>query len=201
MSSEKDYLSLPLQSFLTDLAAKAPTPGGGSVAALVGAVATSQARMVLAYTVGRADAPDKEAHLRELLDELDRGQEMFGQLMSEDMAAYERYATARKSDDPAERQRAIATAVTVPMEVVVLASAVGARLDEIKGEVNPYLYSDWQVSAILAFAAARSAALNVRANLRELADHAEAERLENQLNALLHRAHHHRSAVVHYRPV
>lgn len=198
MSSEKDYLALPLRSFLDDLAAKTPTPGGGSVAALVGALATSQARMVLEYSVGRSD--DEKGQLKDLLEELQRGQDMFGQLMTEDMAAYERYSAARKSDDPAEQRRAVATAVTVPMEVVVLASAIVARIDELKNLVNRNLYSDWQVASVLAFAAARSAALSVRVNLPDLPDRAEAERLENQLDSLMHRGHHHRSAVVHYRP-
>ncbi len=198
MGADRDYLWLPLRTFLADLAAKAPTPGGGSVAALIGAVAASQARMVLAYTAGKEKYAEHESSLQDLLAELKRAEDMFGEFMSEDMAAYERLVASRKSDEKDEQQRAIATAIAVPMEIVGLAGAVAARLDEIKSAVNPYLLSDLQVAAILAFASARSAALNVRINLKKLADRCQAKHLEDQLGQLITRAHQHRSAVVHY---
>lgn len=200
MSADKDYLSLPLQTFLADLAAKQPTPGGGSVAAMVGAVAACQARMVLEYTVGKDKFAEHEARLRELLAELERAEAMFSQLMTEDMAAYERWASARKTDDTDERQHAIATATAVPMEIVVLAAAVAARLDEIKAAVNPYLLSDLQVAATLLDASAQSAAANARVNIAELADKKEAERLRDQLDMLVGRTSRHRNAVAHYQP-
>ncbi len=53
MSASKDYLRLPLHDFLADVAARTPTPGGGSVAAAVGALGAALARMALAYTEGR----------------------------------------------------------------------------------------------------------------------------------------------------
>jgi len=200
MSARKDYLSLPMREFLADLAAKSPTPGGGSVAALLGALAASQAQMVIGYTVGKEKYAEHEERLRALLDEFKRAAGAFSQLMSEDMAAYERYAASRQSDDADERQRAVATAVAVPMEVLALAEAVAARLDEIKSFVNPYLFTDLRVAAILALAATRSAGLNVRVNLEDLADRKEAERLESQLDAMIDRVHQHHRAVTHHQP-
>ena len=200
MSSDKNYLSLPLREFLEDAAARTPTPGGGSVAAVVGALAASLGRMVIEYTVGKPKYADHEPRLRELLDEFKRAGDMFGMLMHEDMAAYERLAASRKSDDVEEQQRASATAVAVPMEIVVLAGAVAARLDEIKTHINPNLLSDLQTAAILAYAAARSASTNVRANVVQLEDRKEAKRLDNQLDMLLGRTGRHRNTVVHYQP-
>jgi formiminotetrahydrofolate cyclodeaminase len=200
MSADKDYMSQPLGVFLTDLAARGPTPGGGSVGALVGALAAAQARMVIEYTLGRKQSAEHEPRLRQLLDELTRAGEMLTQLMAEDMAAYERMAASRKSDDEEERERGLATAVAVPMEMVVLAGAVVARLDEIKTFVNPNLFSDLQVAAILAYSSARSACTSVRINLNAMTDRKEASRLENQLDMLVGRAARHRNAVVHHQP-
>jgi methenyltetrahydrofolate cyclohydrolase len=198
MSADKDYLSLPLRTFLADLAAKTPTPGGGSVAALVGTLASAQARMAVEYTVGKPKFAAHETRLLEALAELKRAEAAFVELMAEDMAAYERLSAARKSDDAEERQRAVATAATVPMEIVAMAGAVAALLDEIKTCVNPYLLSDLKVSAILTQAAARSASLNVEVNLRDLSDRAEADRLSRQTAEIIERIHGHRNAVVHY---
>jgi methenyltetrahydrofolate cyclohydrolase len=198
MSSDKDYLSLPLRTFLADLAAKTPTPGGGSVAALVAALAAAQARMVIEYTVGKPKFAAHEPHLREALEELKRAEAAFAELMDEDMAAYERLSVARKCADPAEQQRAVATATAVPMELVAMAGAVAGVLDEIKTCVNPHLLSDLKVSAILMLAAARSASLNVEINLRELTDRAEAAQLDEQVTRMVEKTHEHRNAVVHH---
>lgn len=200
MTATKDYLSLPLQTFLSDLASRTPTPGGGSVSAVTGALAAAQARMVVEYTIGKEAFAEFEAELREKLDEFRRAEEVFEQLISEDMAAYERLATTRKSDQPEEYDRAVATAAAVPMEIVVLAGAVAARIDEIKACVNRMLFSDLQVAAILAFAAASAAGVSVRVNLGSLSDRNEAARLEDQLDLIISRANKHRAAVVHYPP-
>jgi methenyltetrahydrofolate cyclohydrolase len=198
MSADKDYLSLPLRTFLTDLAAKTPTPGGGSVAAMAGALAAAQARMVVEYTIGKPRFAAHEDRLREALDEMKRAEEAFDRLMSEDMAAYERLSAAQKTGDATEKQRATAMAAAVPMEIAALAGAVAALLDSIKTVVNPYLLSDLKVSAILSLAAAQSAALNVEINLREDPNHDEAERLNRQIIQIVEKAHEHRNAVVHH---
>lgn len=198
MSTFGDYRLLPFGRFLDDISAKTPVPGGGSVAAAVGALAAALARMVVQFTVGKKKYAEHEEQLQQMLAELRRAGEMFGELMGEDMAAYERYAAARQSPDEQERARALATAVAVPMEIVAVAAAVTARLDECKGFMNAMLFSDAQVAAILAEAAAASAAITARGNLPHLPDQNEARQLAEKLDAMLSRAKAHRDAVVGY---
>ncbi len=197
MSAGKDYLSISLKELLSDVAAKTPTPGGGSVAAAVGALSASLARMALAFTVDRPDRAAESGRLKALMEELASTGEQFGHLMTEDMAAYEQYAAARKGSED-EKQQALLRAIAVPMEIIVLAGAVAARLDEIKTIVNLYLLPDLQAAAVIASASARAASTSARVNIAQLANRREAERLENQLDLLLGRLARHRDAVVHY---
>lgn len=197
MSAGKDYLSLSLKELLSDVAARTPTPGGGSVSAAVGALGAALARMALAYTVDRPDRAGEAGRLKGLMEELASTGEQFGHLMTEDMAAYEQYAVARKGSED-EKQQALLRAIAVPMEIIVLAGAVAARLDEIKTIVTPYLLPDLQAAAVIASASARAASTSARVNIAQLANRREAERLENQLDLLLGRLARHRDAVVHY---
>lgn len=199
MSADKDYLSLPLRTFLADLSAKTPTPGGGSVAAMAGLLAAAQARMVVEYTVGKPKFAAHEDKLQEALRELHRAEAAFAELMSEDMAAYERLAASRKAGKPAEQQQAVATATAVPMEITAMAGAVLALLDGLKECVNPYLLGDLKVAAIMSLAAAQSAAVNVEVNLRDLADGSEVERVNKEMTRILEKAYDHRNSVLNQR--
>ena len=196
-----DYRLLPFGRFLEDVAARTPSPGGGSVAAAVGALAAALARMTVEYTAGKKKYAQHEQRLGELLDELRRAGEMLGELIGEDMAAYERCAAAGKSADAGERARATATAVAVPMEIAAVAGAVAARLDEAKAFINPALFSDVQAAAILADAAAVCAAVTARSNLPYLPDRDEASGLAEKLDSLLSRTRGHRDGVVGYNQV
>jgi len=199
MSAERDYLSLPLRELLADAGAKSPTPGGGSVAAVVGALAASLARMAVAYTAGKPRFAEHEDRLRELLDEFQEARDTFAQLMAEDMAAYEQFAAARTQSND-ERQKAVLKAIATPMEIIVQAVALAARLDEIKTFTNPHLLSDLKAAAVLASAAARAAATSLQSNLAALTNRHEAERLENRLDQLLVRLDRHHNTVMSYLP-
>ena len=197
MSADKDDLSLPLHELIADTAARTPAPGGGSVAAVVGVLGTSLARMALAFTVDKPQRAAEADRLKALAAELEQAGRQFGQLMAEDIAAYRQYAAARKGADE-QKQQALLRAVAVPMEIIVLAGAVAARLDEVKALVNPALLPDLRAAAVLAAAAARAASTSARVNIAALANRREAERLDNQLDLLLGRLARHRDAVFHY---
>ncbi len=184
----QSLLSRPLAEFLDRVDARTPTPGGGSVAALVGALAAALGRMVARYTLGNPNYAEHEPAMRAWLDELGRARDAFCALIAEDMAAYERYAAAAKgagADAAREKSRALATATAVPMEIVAVAAAVAARMDEMKDRCNRFLLSDLVVGAILCEAAASAAAANVRVNLARFEDRAEADRLAADLRKMV----------------
>ena len=198
LRAEKTYLSLTMTEFINDVAAKTPSPGGGCVAANVGALAAATARKVLHYSIEQERPADQQAHLKTMLTALERAGDIFGQLMSEDTAAVERFSAARKSGDAEQLKLAIATLVALPMEVRGLAGAVAARVDEIKRDVSAFMLSELKIAAILSYASARSACAIARINLQNLEDRKEADRLEAQLDVQIARAGRHRNAVVHY---
>src|SRR2546421_4087276 len=88
--------STTLADFLSAAAAKQPVPGGGSAAALAGALAASMGEMVLNYSVGKKNLAQFEPELRMSLAELTRARQLLLQLMVEDQVAYEALTAARK---------------------------------------------------------------------------------------------------------
>ena len=201
MSDERiDFLSLSVAEFLDRAGARSPTPGGGSVAALVGALATTMGQMTARYTIGNPKYAAHEAAVRSWLAELGRAREAFCELLAEDVSAYQRLAAAMKSGEAtsAERDRALATATAVPLEIVAMAAAVAGRMDQMKERCNRNLVSDLAVGAMLCDAAAHAAAANVRANLAQFSDAVAAGRLREQLDGMLVRVRGHRDAVEAY---
>lgn len=199
MSDHKDYPSLPLRDFIDDIASKSPTPGGGSVAAVAGAMAASLSRMVLEYTVGKPAFAQHDQKLRESLGMLKQAGGRFIALANEDMRAYEAVLASRKAG-PAVQEQANLRAIAVPMEMVSLAASVLSRLDDLKAVTNPRLLGDLQASAILVCAAGESAACTVRDNLGSLADPAQASRMEGELQKLRTQSEQYKLAITGYRP-
>ncbi len=200
MSEDKDYLKQPLGEFLKDLGARSPTPGGGSAAALVGALGAALARMAVAYTVGKEAYATHAKRLEALLDEFAKAAEAMAALMAEDMAAYRHYAASRRSD-AAVRRQALDRAVDVPMAIIERAVELADRFDEIKTFTNPYLLSDLHAAVELVLAAGLAAATSARVNLDELRgfDPAHADRIAKRLDDALARLSQHRDAVVQFR--
>src|SRR5213083_1822998 len=94
-----------LKDFLNAAAARQPTPGGGSVTALVGALAAALGEMVVNYSVGRKGSEAFSGELKPALAELAIARQVLTQLMVEDQLAYEALSAARKlPGDSTERK-------------------------------------------------------------------------------------------------
>lgn len=179
------------------LASREPIPGGGSAAALAGAMGAALVAMVAELTIGRADAAAHDEELRRLRDDAVAHHGLLQQLAEQDAAAYEAVVTARRlprqTDEEraaraAELGRAMVTAAEVPLRTAETAAEVLQLAHTIAPIGNPNAVSDAGVGAQLAGAAVRGAVLNVRINLPYLpADAplrdtaaADADRLERQ---------------------
>lgn len=184
--------STSIGDFLRAAAAKQPTPGGGSIAALVGALAASMGEMTLNYSVGKKGLEAFQGELKPALAELTRARNLLLQLMVEDQLAYEAISTIRKlpESDPARAGRfnaALLACIRIPEAMAATSVAILELADRVANFVNPYLLSDLAVCADLAMATIRCAIYNVRANLPDIKDPADRSRIESTIRSLLSR--------------
>src|SRR5881392_509136 len=85
-----------VKDFLAALAAKQPTPGGGSVAALAGALAASMGEMVVNYSVNKKGLESHVEELKSALTQFHNARKLLLGLMAEDQTAYESLTAAKK---------------------------------------------------------------------------------------------------------
>lgn len=186
------YPEHTVAEFLEKLASAAPEPGGGAAAALAGAAGAALVSMVANLTVGKpryasAQADMETARARadalraELLAEIDRDGDAFRAVMR----AYglPRGTEAEQAVRRQAIQAALRTATEPPTRVIRLCREVAAWSKVVAESGNAQAVSDAAVAAILADGAAQSAALNVRANLKAVADAAFGQQTQAAVQA------------------
>ena len=189
--------SLPVGDFADSVSMENPTPGGGSVAALAGALAAALTAMVANLTVGKKDYEAVWEQMQELAvqaqekkDALLRAIDRDAQAFDEVMAAFglPRRTDEQKAAREAAIEEATRKAASVPFEVLQTAVSVLelARSAAELGNVNAA--SDAGTAAAAALAAAKGAYLNVRINTKELKDRDWAEERDREAASLLERA-------------
>lgn len=179
-----------IDAFLTAAAAKQPTPGGGSVAALVGGLSATMGEMVLNYSIGKKSLEAYQSELRPALAEFTRARRMMQQLMVEDQAAFEAISRLQKlPPDSPERTSAYPAAllacIRVPQTMAATAVAILELCDRMASFVNIYLLSDLAVCADLAMATTRCAIYNVRANLKDVKDDQDRTSIQSSMSHVL----------------
>jgi len=157
-----------VSEFLESLASKTPTPGGGAVAALTGALACGLAEMVLSYSLVKRLEPHHEA-IEGYRAELASIRAAFLRAGEADARAYGRLNAAmrvkhRTPEQEREYRDAVIGATEPPLEVLRLALSMLEMLDALDAMWNANLASDMAMAAVLGAAAARSAWWNIRMN-------------------------------------
>jgi len=171
------YVEQPLQQYLDDLASAKPTPGGGSAAALRGAMGASLASMVARLTLGKAEYAEVQQEIEQLLQQTEHLRIRFQQLIQEDIDAYARLSACFKmprdtSEERAARSSAIQArlfdAALVPLEVTERSAELVQCCQRIAEIGNTNVLSDIGTGAMLASSAGAGAAWMVRTNLRAM---------------------------------
>jgi glutamate formiminotransferase/formiminotetrahydrofolate cyclodeaminase len=159
-----------LSDFTARLAARTPTPGGGSAAAAAGAMGAALGEMVLAYSAGSDDAAPDAAR-----QQLTAARSRFLGLVEEDAQAYADTITARrttKSQPGPEAEQAwtaaIRHAAEVPLDTARLAWSCARELRDLADRVRPVMKSDWSTALALLNAAREGSLANVVINLGDL---------------------------------
>jgi glutamate formiminotransferase / formiminotetrahydrofolate cyclodeaminase len=190
-----------LAGFTAAVASAAPTPGGGSVAAHVGTLAAALTQMVAGLTVGKPKFAAVDAEMRAVLGESSALAAKLSDLVTRDADSYAAVSAAYKMPKEPEaaaaaRREAIAQALMgaarVPLETAQICLRVAQLAATAASQGNPNAVSDAGVAALLAEAACRGAAYNVRINVAALTDpamgHGLAEEAERLVGATTHAA-------------
>ena len=183
------YSTYALADLLDAFASNDPVPGGGSAAALTGALGVSLLIMVAGLPKTRTGAPEEAADLSRASARLRPLRESLQELIDRDAAAYQGVVAAYRlpkssNEEQAHRTQAIAEAMRAatetPLDTMRLCQQAleGAAIVAVNGLGSAS--SDVAVAIELLLTAAKGAAMNVDANLPALKDRAEQVRLERK---------------------
>ncbi|MFL5552239.1 MAG: glutamate formimidoyltransferase [Gemmatimonadaceae bacterium] len=186
-----------VSGFLASVASSNPVPGGGSVAAHAGALAAALAQMVAGLTIGKKKYAAVDAEMKEVaLKAVSLGNQL-GALVKRDADAYASVAEAYKlPKEPAaaaaRRADAVSTALLkaaeVPLDTARASVEVAALAALVAEKGNTNAVTDAGVAALLAHAAAKGAAYNVRVNVQALEDKSSGRALADEAEQLVKRA-------------
>ena len=165
-----------LGEWMDRVASASPSPGGGTVSAVAGGIAAGLTAMVGRLTVGRKKYAAVDTEFRELVERAEELRVRLVRLGEEDAAAYDGVSAAYGLPKTAEAERsaaiqaALLKATEVPLETLRAARDVAALAARAAEAGNRNAASDAGVGALLAEAAARGAAYNVRINVASMPD-------------------------------
>jgi formiminotetrahydrofolate cyclodeaminase len=180
--------------FLDALASNAPAPGGGSVAALSGALGAALLSMVCNLTLGKKKYAAVQDEISSLVAQTEALRHRLTDLLEADVEVYTgvstAYMMARKTpEEKAARsaaiQKALKAAAQVPLAVAGACVEVLELCMQTAEQGNLNAVSDAGVAALMAEAGLRSAALNVIINVNAIKDEAFSAKLQGELDALL----------------
>jgi glutamate formiminotransferase/formiminotetrahydrofolate cyclodeaminase len=168
-----------LREFCNETLSDSPAPGGGSVAALMGALGASLGGMVANLSAGKRGWDDKLEYFSTWAVKAQQLKDELLSLVDEDTAAFNKVMDAfalpkESAEEKAARasaiERATRHAAEVPLRVMETAAKTYPLLAEMAEKGNPASVSDVGVGALATRACIEGAALNVRINLAQLKD-------------------------------
>ena len=185
-----------LSGFVGSVAAATPVPGGGSVAAHVGAVGAALAQMVAGLTAGKKKYAAVDAEMRDLAVRAAALGNTLSALVDRDAAAYSAVTAAYRlpagsPDEETARaakiDEALVAAAAVPLETAAACAEVADLALAVAERGNSNATSDAGVAALLAEAGCIGASYNVRINVVALADRSLGTTLEADAKRLVER--------------
>lgn len=186
-----------IEAFLDELASRNPTPGGGSAAAMMGAIGAALLSMVCNLTIGKAKYRDVEEELSVVLARTEQLRTQLTEMIEEDVESFgavmRAYAMPRQtSEELMLRSQAIQNALKAATQVPLRCCRVCREIIDLSAVVaqkgNSQVVSDAGVAVLVAHAALRSGALNVMINIKAMMDRPFVAEQLTELDELLSQA-------------
>jgi len=168
------YTERPIKEYLDELGSRNPAPGGGSAAALVGAIGVACLVKALSFTVGNEKYKEVEAEMKRSMDEAKKIGCSFEALCSEDAIAYTKLSGAFKLPKDEERtakiQACLKEAMNVPLAICKNAHEAIKLCPLVRAKGNKNLISDVDCALSMLKCAYETGLLNVEINLKSIKD-------------------------------
>jgi len=193
-SEDMEHVKLNCAEFVTILASKEPTPGGGGASALVGAVGMALGNMVGSLTIGKKKYADVQDDIIALKAKADGLQDDLLAMIARDAEVFEPLSRAyglpsATDEEKAEKARvmedALRLASTVPLEIMEKCCEAIELHREFAAKGTVIAISDVGCGVVCCKAALQAASLNVFINTKSMKDRVYAKELNLRANAML----------------
>ncbi|HER23542.1 MAG TPA: methenyltetrahydrofolate cyclohydrolase [Candidatus Atribacteria bacterium] len=183
-----------ISNFLDELASNSPTPGGGSVAALVGTLGAALISMVSNLTIGKKKYEKVEEEFKKVLSSSEKLRNELSQLIEEDVKVFNdfmaTYKMPKETEDEknirAEKmQESLIKTAKVPLRIAYKCLDILSLSKEVAEKGNINVISDVGVAVLMAEAALESALLNVKINLKMINDEKVRIELSSSIKEIL----------------
>ena len=183
-----------IETFLGELASSTPTPGGGSAAAIMGAMGAALVSMVCNVTLGKKGYEAAESDINAVRAESEKLRGRLTAMVADDVAAFDALMAAYrlpKATDEEKAHRALAIqqnlrrATETPLECARACADVMALARRASERGYLGVISDGGVGVLAAYAGLRSAALNVYINVPTLKDRTFADQATAEVQKLV----------------
>ena len=183
-----------VSNFLDELASNSSTPGGGSVAALTGALGAALISMVGNLTIGKKKYEDVEEDFKKIISSSEKLRYELSQLIEEDVKAFNNFMATYKMPKETEDekkmrtekiQEALVEAARIPLKTAYKCLDIMILSQETAEKGNINVVSDVGVAILMAEAALESAILNVKINLKMIRDEKVRTELSSSIKEIL----------------
>ena len=190
--------NMTINEFAKIVASESPVPGGGSIAALCGALSAALSEMVANLTVGKKKYAECKEEMTEIINEASLLREKLLNYIEEDSLAYNKVVEAYKLPKESEEEKSfrllkieegLKIAASVPLKVAETSFEILPLTEALVKRGNKNSVTDALVGAMMARTGVLSALLNIRINLDSIKDDefvkelkAKADFLENETN-------------------
>jgi formiminotetrahydrofolate cyclodeaminase len=185
--------SMSVKDFLSELASSSPAPGGGSVAALAGALGAALSSMVCNLTISKEKYENVQDEIKRVLGESEQLRKHLTKLIDKDTEAFNEVMRAMKmpkeTDDQKDNrrealQRAYKSAAMVPFETAETCEKLLDLAMVVAEKGNQSSITDAAISAYMANVGVQSAVLNVKINLDSIKDECFVEKMRKKLDEI-----------------
>ncbi|MBI9013946.1 MAG: cyclodeaminase/cyclohydrolase family protein [Clostridiales bacterium] len=165
--------------FVATTASNEPVPGGGSIAALSGALAAALAEMVANLTIGKKKYVEVESEMKGIVEALEVKRQELVELIDKDASSFDEVMKAFKLPKETDEEKVTRTnaiqegtkyAASVPLQTAKIAYSIMEYSKVVVEKGNTNAVTDGAVSAMMARTAVLSALMNVKINLGSIKD-------------------------------